>query len=38
MGWRTEPPQPRGHALAPIDAATMRMLEKVRRRGKLWRE
>ncbi len=34
MGWRREPPQPQGHALAPFDAA---LLANVRGRGKLWR-
>jgi hypothetical protein len=37
MGWRLEPPQPRGHKLAATDAATWERLEKVRKRGRLWR-
>ena len=35
MGWRTEPPQPLGHAVDPLDEA---LLEPVRKRGPLWRE
>jgi hypothetical protein len=38
LGWRTAPPQPQGHALAPTDAETWRRLDAVRRRGKIWRE
>jgi hypothetical protein len=34
MGWRAEPPQPRGHLLPPFDEA---LLEPVRRRGRIWR-
>lgn len=35
MGWRTEPPQPQGHALSPpVDEA---LLEPVRRRSRMWR-
>lgn len=34
MGWRTEPPQPDGHALPPFDPA---LLEPVKRRGRMWR-
>jgi hypothetical protein len=36
MGWRTEPPQPAGHAVEPVGEATLQMLEKVRQRRKLW--
>jgi hypothetical protein len=35
MGWRGEPPQPKGHVLPPFDDA---LLEPVRRRGRMWRE
>jgi hypothetical protein len=35
MGWRLEPPQPRGHALPPFDE---RLLDPVRGRARLWRE
>jgi hypothetical protein len=34
MGWRAEPPQPRGHALPPFDEA---LLAPVKRRGRMWR-
>jgi hypothetical protein len=34
MGWRPEPPQPRGHVLAPFDEA---LLGPVRRRARMWR-
>jgi hypothetical protein len=37
LGWRAAPPQPYGHDLAPTDNATLRLLETVRRRGRLWR-
>ena len=37
FGWRVEPPQPRGHRLAAMDEATRAALERVRRRGKIWR-
>jgi hypothetical protein len=37
IGWRAAPPQPHGHAVAPADDATLRSLDKVKRRGKLWR-
>jgi hypothetical protein len=36
MGWRTAPPQPAGHAVEPVGETTLRMLEKVKRRRKLW--
>jgi hypothetical protein len=35
MGWRAEPPQPKGHVLQPFDEA---LLEPVKRRGRMWRE
>ena len=37
FGWRAEPPQPQGHPLADVDEATGEALERVRRRGKIWR-
>ena len=37
FGWRPDPPQPQGHPLASIDAATEQRLERVRQRGKIWR-
>jgi hypothetical protein len=37
LGWRTAPPQPHGHAVAPNDDATWHALEKVKARGQLWR-
>jgi hypothetical protein len=36
MGWRTNPPQPMGHSVEPTGGATLRMLEKVKQRSKLW--
>jgi hypothetical protein len=38
FGWRPDPPQPRGHTLPPADEATHRRLDRVRQRGKLWRD
>jgi hypothetical protein len=37
LGWRAAPPQPHGHDVAPTDGATLRLLERVRTRGRLWR-
>jgi hypothetical protein len=37
LGGATEPPQPKGQALAEMDGAAARALEKVRRRTRLWR-
>ena len=37
LGWRTAPPQPHGHDVAPNGEATWRGLEKVKARGQLWR-
>lgn len=37
FGWRDEPPMPRGHALPGDDAATLGLLDKVRKRGPIWR-
>ena len=37
LGWRHEPPQPAGHRLSGSDEDTWRLLDKVRRRGALWR-
>lgn len=38
FGWRVDPPQPRGHVLEPMDGAMTEQLERVRRRGPLWRK
>jgi hypothetical protein len=38
LGWRVAPPQPHGHNLEPADTATWQRLERVRDRGKLWRD
>jgi len=37
FGWRAAPPQPMGHRIAGDDGATLQLLDKVRRRGQLWR-
>ena len=37
LGWRSAPPQPHGHAVAPNDEATFRSLERLKARGQLWR-
>jgi len=37
LGWRSEPPQPKGHAIPSLDASGNARLERVRRRGQLWR-
>jgi hypothetical protein len=37
LGWRTAPPQPHGHDVAPNDDSSWRGLEKVKARGQLWR-
>lgn len=37
LGWRSEPPQPTGHAVSPFDDATTERLGRVRRRSGLWR-
>ena len=38
LGWRSEPPQPRGHIVAAMDETTRTRLERVRSRGKRWRD
>jgi hypothetical protein len=38
LGWPSHPPQPQGHFLADMDAATTERLEKVRLRRKIWRD
>ena len=38
MGWRTDPPQPRGHEMQPSSGAMAQRLERVHRRQKLWRD
>jgi hypothetical protein len=37
LGWRSGPPQPTGHRLSAGDEIAWRLLEKVRKRGELWR-
>jgi len=37
LGWRVDPPQPSGHCVPAIDEPTTQRLDRVRRRGKLWR-
>jgi hypothetical protein len=37
LGWRTDPPQPAGHAVLKMDDPTAARLERVRRRARLWR-
>ena len=38
LGWPTHPPQPAGHAPAAMDDATAAHLDRVARRGQLWRQ
>jgi len=38
FGWPARPPQPLGHSIPTMDAATDARLEKVRLRRKLWRD
>ena len=38
LGWPSRPPQPQGHVLLDMDAATGSRLEKVRLRRKIWRD
>jgi hypothetical protein len=37
LGWRTAPPQPHGHDVAPNDDAAWGALDKVKTRGQRWR-
>jgi hypothetical protein len=37
MGWRADPPQPRGHPMLPLDDVATERLGRVQARGKLWR-
>jgi hypothetical protein len=37
MGWRSAPPQPQGHVVAPMDEALAPALAKVAERKRLWR-
>lgn len=37
MGWRSAPPQPQGHAVAPMDDALKPALARVAERKRLWR-
>jgi hypothetical protein len=38
FGWTERPPQPDGHSIPAMDAATSVRLEKVRLRRKIWRD
>ena len=38
LGWRSEPPQPAGYSIPPIDSSETAGLERVRQRNKLWRD
>jgi hypothetical protein len=37
MGWRSAPPQPQGHRIAPMDEALAPALARVAERKRLWR-
>jgi hypothetical protein len=37
MGWRTDPPQPRGHEMPGEESSIAKRLNGVRSRGKKWR-
>jgi hypothetical protein len=37
MGWRSAPPQPQGHTIAPMDKDLVPALAKVADRKRLWR-
>jgi hypothetical protein len=37
MGWRSAPPQPQGHFVAPMDEALEPALARVAKRKRLWR-
>ncbi len=37
LGWPTHPPQPTGHAPVAMDDATAARLDRIARRGLLWR-
>ena len=37
MGWRSAPPQPRGHQVAPMDDTLAPALARVAERKRLWR-
>jgi|SRR5687768_16224671 hypothetical protein len=37
MGWRSAPPQPQGHVLAPMDEALASSLARIAERRRLWR-
>ena len=37
MGWRSAPPQPQGHQVAPMDEALAPALARVAERKRLWR-
>ena len=37
MGWRSAPPQPQGHMVAPMEEALAPELAKIAQRGRIWR-
>jgi len=37
LGWRTDPPQPAGHAMSEWNDAAGERLERIRRRVRMWR-
>jgi hypothetical protein len=37
MGWRSAPPQPRGHVIAAMDQALAPVLARIAERKRLWR-
>jgi hypothetical protein len=37
MGWRSAPPQPQGHSIAPMDEALAPALARISARKRLWR-
>lgn len=38
MGWRTDPPQPKGHTLTPMATSTETTPNRARQKIKLWRD
>ena len=37
MGWRSAPPQPQGHVIAPMDEALAPALARIAERKRIWR-
>jgi hypothetical protein len=37
MGWRSDPPQPQGHVIEPMDTALAPALARIAERKRLWR-